>query len=207
MLIVEAFVLSYLIGSLPTAYIVVKRKTHIDIRSAGSGNVGTLNVYEVTGRRLVGFIVLAVDVLKGFCSVVLAEFVWGSTGGVVSAALIGVILGHCFPVWLKFRGGRGLAAAAGAMLAVSWIFVAIWLACWFVGYFFSKNVHVGNVAAIVVSPMIGYAVPREVIMRFTIEALSAEHLLLVYCLMSSVLFMRHLGPLRELIHSHVTGKR
>jgi glycerol-3-phosphate acyltransferase PlsY len=58
LLTLDAFVLSYLIGSLPTAYIVVKRKAHIDIRSAGSGNVGTLNAYEVTGERFIGLVVL-----------------------------------------------------------------------------------------------------------------------------------------------------
>ncbi len=205
MLIIEAFVLSYLIGSLPTAYIVVKRKAHIDIRSAGSGNVGTLNAYEVTGERFVGLVVLVVDVLKGAFAVLLISFIWGSTSDAISASLIGIVVGHCFPVWLMFKGGRGLAAAAGAMLAVSWIFVVIWLVCWIVGYSFSKNVHVGNILAIIASPLLGYVVPKEIILKFTIAALSAAQILLMYSAMSAVLFIRHIGPLRDLITSRTTS--
>ncbi len=207
LLILEAFALSYLIGSLPTAYIVVKRKSHIDIRSAGSGNVGTLNAYEVTGERLVGIVVLAVDVLKGSFAVLLTAYVWGLTFDPLSASLVGIVIGHCFPVWLKFKGGRGLAAAAGAMLVVSWIFVAMWLVCWFVGYFFSKNIHVGNIVAIIASPLLGYVLPKETISEFTTAAFSAGNIRFVYCVMSLVLFIRHLGPLRELITSQLTGRK
>ena len=201
MLTLEAFALSYLIGSLPTAYIVVKRRAHIDIRSAGSGNVGTLNAYEVTGERFVGLIVLAVDVFKGSFAVLLTSFLWGSASNVISASLIGIVVGHCFPVWLKFKGGRGLAAAAGAMLVVSWMFVVLWLACWIIGYSFSKNIHIGNIVAIIASPLLGCVMPKEIILQFTIAAFSAAQILLVYSMMSAVLFIRHIGPLRDLIAS------
>jgi glycerol-3-phosphate acyltransferase PlsY len=205
LLILEAFVLSYLIGSLPTAYIVVKRKAHIDIRSAGSGNVGTLNAYEVTGERFVGLVVLVVDVLKGAFAVLLTTLFWGSTSDAISASLIGIVVGHCFPVWLMFKGGRGLAPAAGAMLAVSWIFVVMWLVCWAIGYSFSKNIHVGNIVAILASPLLGYLVPKEVISKFTTSAFSAAQILLIYSVMSAVLFIRHIGPLRDLIASRTTS--
>ena len=205
MLTLEAFVLSYLIGSLPTAYIVVKRKAHIDIRSAGSGNVGSLNAYEVTGERVIGLVVLVIDVLKGAFAVLLTSFVWGSTSEAISASLVGVVVGHCFSVWLMFKGGRGLAAAAGAMLVVSWIFVVMWLACWSVGYSFSKNIHVGNIVAIIFSPLLGYVVPKAIILKFTIAAFSADQILLMYCVMSAVLLIRHIGPLRDLIASQTTG--
>jgi acyl phosphate:glycerol-3-phosphate acyltransferase len=205
LLTLDAFVLSYLIGSLPTAYIVVKRKAHIDIRSAGSGNVGTLNAYEVTGERFVGLVVLLVDVLKGAFAVLLISFFCGSTSDAISASLVGVVVGHCFPVWLMFKGGRGLAAAAGAMLVVSWIFVAMWLACWSVGYSFSKNIHVGNIVAIIASPLLGYVVPKAIILKFTMGVFSAAQILLIYGLMSAVLFIRHIGPLRDLIGSRTTG--
>ncbi|MGA9407547.1 MAG: glycerol-3-phosphate acyltransferase [Bacteroidota bacterium] len=205
LLILEVFVFSYLVGSLPTAYIVVKRKAHIDIRSAGSGNVGTLNAYEVTGQRLVGFIVLVVDVLKGALAIILVSVLFGSTFEALSTALVGVVVGHCFPVWLMFKGGRGLAVAAGAMLIVSWIFVAMWLVCWSVGYSLSKNVHVGNIVAIVASPLLGFILPASVIMKFTIGAFSAAQILLIYSVMSVVLFIRHIEPLRALISLRTTN--
>ena len=205
MLTLEAFVLSYLIGSLPTAYIVVKRKAHIDIRSAGSGNVGTLNAYEVTGERFIGLVVLLVDVLKGAFAVLLTSCVLGSTSDAISASLVGVVVGHCFPVWLMFKGGRGLATAAGAMLAVSWIFVVMWLACWIVGYSFSKNIHVGNIVAIIASPLLGYVVPKSIILKFTMGTFSAAQILLIYSMMYAVLLIRHIGPLRDLIASRTSG--
>ena len=201
MLILEAFVLSYLIGSLPTAYIVVKRRAHFDIRTAGSGNVGTLNAYEVTGERFVGLFVLVIDVLKGAFAIFLTSLFFGSTTAPLFTALLGIVVGHCYPVWLKFKGGRGLAPAAGAMLMVSWIFVAMWLLCWVVGYSFSKNVHVGNVVAIIGSLMMGFILPNEFIVKFTIVAFSDAEILLAYSVMSAVLFIRHIGPLRDLILS------
>jgi glycerol-3-phosphate acyltransferase PlsY len=197
----EAFVLSYLIGSLPTAYIVVKRKSDIDIRRAGSGNVGTLNAYEVTGQRSVGLVVLAGDVLKGACGVLFSLYFWGSVPQCIIASLIGVVIGHCFPLWLKFRGGRGLAAAAGAMLVVSWMFVAMWCLCWVAGYSFSKNIHIGNITAILVSPLLGYAIPQGMLAKFSITSLTVSQILAAYCAMSAILFLRHIGPLRDLISS------
>jgi glycerol-3-phosphate acyltransferase PlsY len=164
-----------------------------------------LNAYEVTGQRFVGLVVLVVDVLKGAFAVILTSFVWGSTFEVISASLVGVVVGHCFPVWLMFKGGRGLAAAAGAMLAVSWIFVVMWLGCWTVGYSFSKNVHVGNIVAILASPLLGYLLPKEIILKFTMAAFSAAQILVVYSVMSAVLFIRHIGPLRDLITSRTTA--
>ena len=201
----EVFVISYLIGSLPTAYIVVKRKAHIDIRSAGSGNVGTLNAYEVTGERFVGIVVLAVDVLKGALAIILTSVFLVQTAEAISAALVGVVVGHCFPVWLKFKGGRGLAPAAGALLTVSWIFVAMWLVLWNVGYSLSKNIHVGNIVAILATPLLGFILPKEIIMMFTIQAFSAHQILLVYCIVSAVLFVRHIEPLRALVSSRTTN--
>jgi len=197
----EAFVLSYLIGSLPTAYIVVKRRSDIDIRFVGSGNVGTLNAYEVTGQRMIGLIVLVVDVLKGGSSVLISLYAWGSVPDCILASLVGVVVGHCFPVWLKFKGGRGLATAAGAMLVVSWMFVAVWCICWVVGYSFSKNIHIGNVSAILVSPLLGYAIPQALLAKFSISMLTVPQILAAYCAMSVILFLRHVGPLHDLISS------
>ncbi|HTR82356.1 MAG TPA: glycerol-3-phosphate acyltransferase [Bacteroidota bacterium] len=201
----EVFLISYFIGSLPTAYIVVKRKAHIDIRSAGSGNVGTLNAYEVTGARAVGLLVLCVDVMKGSAAVFFAFYFFGITSAALSGAMLGVVVGHCFPVWLKFRGGRGLAPAAGAMLAVAWIFVALWLACWSVGYLFSKNIHVGNLVAIIISPFLGAMIPEDVISKTTWSAFTSPQIVLVYSLMSIVLLIRHIEPLRTLLSSRKGG--
>jgi glycerol-3-phosphate acyltransferase PlsY len=199
----EVFLVTYLIGSIPTAYIVVRRKAHIDIRSAGTGNVGTMNAYEVTGSRFVGLMVLLGDVVKGVCAVLLTMLFSGFGENVFAAALLGVGVGHCFPVWLKFRGGRGLAPAAGAMLMVAWLFVAMWLVCWVVGYAVSKNIHVGNLAAIVVTPVLGWMLPQEIILKALTVPFSPTEFLAVYTLVSAVLFIRHIEPLRALLSSTI----
>ena len=196
------FIASYLIGSLPTAYIVVKRKSDIDIRNAGSGNVGTLNAYEVTGTRMVGLIVLAVDLLKGAFAVYAARSVFGSAPELVSYALLGVVVGHCFPVWLGFKGGRGLAPAAGAVLVVAWMFVCAWLICWAIAYLISKNIHVGNIFAIVAVPILAYLGPEKVIGAAIAGGYSLSQFLLVYSLMSAILLIRHADPLRALIDAY-----
>ncbi len=199
LLYVTAFVISYLIGSLPTAYIVVKRKANIDIRSAGSGNVGTMNAYEVTGKRFIGILVLVVDIAKGAGAIVLTRLVFGQEPLVISVALVAVVVGHCFPVWLKFHGGRGLAPAAGAMIVTGWIFVLLWLVSWGIGYWFSKNVHVGNIVAIIAAPILGYIIPQELIMRTIVAGFSVSGILLAYSAMSVALLVRHIEPLQTLI--------
>jgi glycerol-3-phosphate acyltransferase PlsY len=201
LLYVTAFAVSYLIGSLPTAYIVVKRKANIDIRSAGSGNVGTLNAYEVTGKRFIGILVLVVDIAKGAGAMLLTRLVFSQEPLVISVALVAVVVGHCFPVWLKFHGGRGLAPAAGAMIVTGWIFVLLWLVSWGIGYWFSKNVHVGNIVAIIAAPILGYLIPQEIIMRTIVAGFSVSGILLAYSVMSVALLVRHIEPLRTLISS------
>lgn len=201
LLYVTAFAISYLIGSLPTAYIVVKRKANIDIRSAGSGNVGTLNAYEVTGKRFIGILVLVVDIAKGAGAVLLTRLVISQEPLVISVALVAVVVGHCFPVWLKFHGGRGLAPAAGAMVVTGWIFVILWLVSWWIAYWFSKNIHVGNIVAIIAAPILGYLLPHELIMRTVVAGFSDSGILLAYSAMSVVLLVRHVEPLRTLISS------
>ena len=201
LLYVTSFAISYLIGSLPTAYIVVKRKANIDIRSAGSGNVGTLNAYEVTGKRFIGILVLVVDIAKGAGAVLLMRLVFNQEPLVISIALVAVVVGHCFPVWLKFHGGRGLAPAAGAMVVTGWIFVLLWLLSWGITYWFSKNIHLGNIVAIVATPILGYLIPQEIIMRTIVAGFSDSGILLAYSAMSVALLVRHIEPLRTLISS------
>jgi len=197
------FLVPYLVGSIPTAYIVVRKNAHIDIRSAGTGNVGTLNAYEVTRSRWVGLSVLLGDVFKGALSVFVAERIPGSNGFLVAVAAFGVVVGHCFPVWLRFKGGRGLAPAAGAMLVVAWIFVAAWLLVWLIGYLTTRNIHLGNTAAIVATPLIGWMTPASIMAEFTGATLSTMTLLILYTLLSAVLLFRHLGPLRELAAAEI----
>ncbi len=107
--------LGYLLGSIPTAFLLVRWKSRVDIRTSGSGNVGTLNSYQVSGSKVVGFIVLVADFLKGFFAVWGTTALLGSSFEATATAGVGSVLGHNFPFWLRFHGGRGLATAAGVM--------------------------------------------------------------------------------------------
>jgi glycerol-3-phosphate acyltransferase PlsY len=120
------FLIGYLLGSIPTAYIFVKVFNGIDIRKAGSGNVGALNAYEVSGSPLIGLSVLLIDIMKGYFAFKLSENL--SDGDAVACLIAGVsaVLGHNFSIWINFYGGRGLATSLGVFLALNPILILIW---------------------------------------------------------------------------------
>jgi len=113
-----SLVLTYIIGSIPFAYIYGKIFRKIDIREHGSGNVGATNVLRVFGTKA-GIIVLLLDILKGFIPVFIITIIYPQTQW--QPVLLGIfaILGHTFTIFLKFKGGRGVATSAGVFLALS----------------------------------------------------------------------------------------
>jgi glycerol-3-phosphate acyltransferase PlsY len=115
MLSVAAVLASYLSGSIPTGFLVARARG-VDIRTAGSGNIGATNVARTLGKPL-GALVLLVDALKGFVPVALAAP--RLTDGWVALVGLAAILGHVFPVWLRFRGGKGVATGLGVFTAVA----------------------------------------------------------------------------------------
>ena len=148
----------YIAGSFPTAFLLVRWKSRIDIRHAGSGNVGTANTLDVTGSKALSLAVLALDVAKGALAVLISK-AFGSDPWLSCAAGIGAVAGHNYPVWLRFHGGRGLATAAGVFLLTGWAFVPLWLALFGLAYARWRDVHTGNVLALLLAPMIALAVP------------------------------------------------
>jgi acyl phosphate:glycerol-3-phosphate acyltransferase len=123
-----ALALGYLLGSIPFGIIITKLAGTEDLRSIGSGNIGATNVLR-TGRKGLAAATLLGDALKGTAAVVIAG-IWGPAAGIVAG--LGAFLGHLFPVWLGFKGGKGVATFLGVLLAVWWkgalLFAAIWLA-------------------------------------------------------------------------------
>ena len=112
----------YLFGSLPTGYVVVKTMTGQDIRTVGSGNIGATNVGRVLGKKW-AVIVTIVDMLKGGAAVMLCRTLAGGDLSVAAVAL-GAVLGHNYPVWLRFHGGKGVATTFGTLF-----FVQMWYSC------------------------------------------------------------------------------
>ena len=124
-----ALILGYLFGSIPFGLIVTRLAGAPDIRGIGSGNIGATNVLR-TGRKSLATVTLLGDVLKGTAAVLIAAALWGRSASL--AAALGAVLGHVFPVWLGFRGGKGVATYIGVLLGIAWpaviAFGAIWAA-------------------------------------------------------------------------------
>ena len=124
-----AFVLGYLLGSIPFGLLLTRMAGGPDVRTIGSGNIGATNVLR-TGNKGLAALTLACDMLKGTAAVLIAGYVAGQDAALAAAA--GAFLGHLFPVWLGFKGGKGVATYIGLLLGLYWpgalIFCAIWLA-------------------------------------------------------------------------------
>jgi glycerol-3-phosphate acyltransferase PlsY len=124
---VLALIVGYLLGSIPFGVILTRLGGAGDLRAIGSGNIGATNVLR-TGRKGLAAATLLLDVLKGLTAVLLVE--WMSPGNGVLAA-IGAFVGHCYPVWLRFRGGKGVATLMGVALGLAWpvglVYAAVWL--------------------------------------------------------------------------------
>jgi glycerol-3-phosphate acyltransferase PlsY len=126
MIWILTFVLAYLLGSVPFGYLLVRAFRHEDIRTQGSGNIGATNVAR-SGAKGLGLATLFLDAFKGWLAVVLTHGFAKHYGmgpidaqNLAAIAAIGAVLGHMFPVWLGFRGGKGVATALGVFIALSW---------------------------------------------------------------------------------------
>jgi acyl phosphate:glycerol-3-phosphate acyltransferase len=124
-----AFLLGYLLGSIPFGLILTKLAGTPDLRSIGSGNIGATNVLR-TGRKGLAAATLLLDVLKGTAAVMIAGYYGGPDTAMLAA--LGAFLGHLFPVWLRFKGGKGVAVYIGVLIGLFWpgavVFCAVWLA-------------------------------------------------------------------------------
>lgn len=192
-----SLVISYLIGSFPTAYLVVKKTSDIDIRTAGSGNVGGRNALEVTGKKSVGVTVVFIDILKGMIPVFIAVWFFTNTASAIAAAIAGSVLGHCYPVWLGFKGGRGLATAAGAFLVTGWVWAIVWLALYFSFNSVTKNVHLSSVIALVAMPIIVWIGPDLHSISLFLHYFSHQDFVTAGLVPTAICLSRHIGPLKE----------
>jgi glycerol-3-phosphate acyltransferase PlsY len=123
-----AFAIGYLLGSIPFGLILTRLAGTQDIRSIGSGNIGATNVLR-TGRKGLAAATLIGDALKGTAAVLIVKWLYGPELAIVAA--LGAFLGHVFPVWLKFKGGKGVATFIGLLIGLYWpaavFFCAVWL--------------------------------------------------------------------------------
>lgn len=157
--IIAVILTAYLIGSVPTGYIIVKLATGEDIRTIGSGSTGATNVKRVMGKKWF-FITLLLDALKGALPVVLAKIFAASftdIGLLPVLAAIAVILGHSKSIFLKFTGGKSVASGVGTILALNWIVGLIIAVIWGTITYTSKYVSLGSIIALALSPFLMWA--------------------------------------------------
>ena len=151
-------IVAYLIGSIPTGYLIVKAKTGQDIRNVGSGSTGATNVKRVLGKKWF-FIVMLLDALKGATPVLIAKYLtlnFDSIGLFAVIASIFVIIGHSKPVFLQFKGGKSVASGVGTILALN-IFAGLSIAViWGIITYISKYVSLGSIIALSLSPFLMY---------------------------------------------------
>ncbi len=141
--------LSYLAGSIPFGLILTKAKGHGDIRAMGSGNIGATNVLR-TGDKKLAIATLLCDVVKGLLPVLIAQ----RFGPAMAAtAAIAAPLGHIFPLWLGFKGGKGVATAAGALIAYAWPVALAVVATWLVIAFAFRYSSLAALAAAAMAPL------------------------------------------------------
>ena len=193
--------LFYLSGSIPTAYIVLKKSSGKDITKEGSGNVGALNSYEISNSRITGITVLAVDFLKGFIPAYLFLKAGGYALETMIIPLSLIVAGHNFSVWIKFKGGRGLATAAGiALVAEPWVLI-IWCAVFLISFGIYRNVHFGNISATILLPIIYYMINNAIP-----GSISGDNSLLILVIIISLLILiKHINPMLELIQKFKYG--
>ena len=157
--ILLALVVGYLIGSIPTGYIIVKAKTGEDIRKVGSGSTGATNVKRVLGKKWF-FIVMILDAIKGALPVVLAVLflhAYAKYGITPVAAAVAVLVGHSKSIFLKFTGGKSVASGVGTIIALCWPVGLITAAIWGVITWVSKYVSLGSIIALAISPILMWA--------------------------------------------------
>ncbi len=202
-----SIIIGYFLGSIPSAYLLVKLFAKKDITKEGSGNVGTLNSYEVTDSKLIGFFVFLLDFGKGLASVLLVKYLFGSNFNLIVTALIFAVAGHCFNPWLKFKGGRGLATAAGGTILFSPIILIAWVILWIVAYLFKKHIHFANIAATILTIALSFD-SANIINKFTYppaESLKLFRITVPIALL--IILIKHWEPMKAIIKNSLNSQR
>jgi len=149
---IDMVLLGYLAGSVPFGLLLTRAFRVGDLRNIGSGSIGATNVLR-TGRKDLAVATVLLDAGKGALAVLIAtRWLAGSAG----LAGVGAVLGHCFPLWLRFRGGKGFATAAGVCLALAWPVALVSAGVWAVALGFSRISSVASLAAVLAAPLVAW---------------------------------------------------
>ena len=141
--------ISYLMGSIPFGLILTKVFLKKDIRNLGSGNIGATNVLR-TGNKLIGYFTLILDVLKAVIPVLYVKLNFPE---LVYISSLSAFIGHVFPIWLKFKGGKGVATYVGILFSINYFFGIIFIVSWLIIFFISKYSSLGSILSSLLIPI------------------------------------------------------
>lgn len=151
LLLLVAFAIGYVLGSIPFGLVLTRLAGTGDIREIGSGNIGATNVLR-TGRKGLAAITLLCDMLKGAAAVLIVQYYFGKDAALVAGAA--AFLGHLFPVWLRFKGGKGVATYIGVLVAVAWPIALAYGGLWLATAFLTRYSSLSALAATAFTPIL-----------------------------------------------------
>ena len=141
--------LSYLMGSIPFGFILTKIFLKKDIREIGSGNIGATNVMR-TGNKMIGYITLSLDILKAIIPLLIIKF---NHPEFLLISALSIFLGHVFPLWLKFKGGKGVATYVGMLFCINYILGFVFIICWLIIFIIFRYSSLSSLIASLTIPM------------------------------------------------------
>ena len=195
-------VIGYLLGSFPTAYIILKRTRNLDITKTGSGNVGAMNSFETSGSSIIGILVFLIDALKGLISVYVCLLIFPAQFIYPAVALFFAVFGHCFNPWLRFKGGRGLATATGGTVLLSPLIPALWCILWVLVYLFKRDILFANITAIILTILLTIS-STETLYNYSYPTPGSFGTLLMFCVgLLIIIFIKHIDPLKDIIDKY-----
>jgi len=193
----SALIVSYLLGSIPAGYL-AGRLAGVDIRKAGSGNIGATNVMRVLGKAY-GYPVFAIDFLKGLAavrvSILIARHIQlpGTSMELIGiVAAVSCVPGHVFPVWLKFKGGKGVATSAGALFGLMPVALLIGAAVWIAMFQVTRYVSVASITAAI-------ALPIVILIMISLDQARTMALLYFSICLAAMVILRHRSNLSRLV--------
>jgi len=192
-------VIGFLLGSIPSAYLIVKKTKGINILDSGSGNAGAYNSYEVSNSKFIGLLVLLADTMKGTLSVLVPILIYPDIFVTAGLSLLFAVLAHCYNPWIGFRGGRGLATAAGGAVVILPFLFLVWSILWVIFYLMKRDISLSNIAATIMALIILF-ITSDIAVKYTFLVPENQSTLVVLTTaILVIIFIKHIEPLKELI--------